>query len=74
MPANARDGYTPLSDLGRRLLPALAREAVERREQRTAKIVQLLPHGHPTRLRVVSPDEVAVALESKPPSEKGKTP
>jgi hypothetical protein len=61
--ASARDAYSLLSDLGRGLLPA-SRDPVK--EWRTARIIDFVPH--PTRFRVVDPDEVAAALEPKPPS------
>jgi hypothetical protein len=66
MGANARE-FRPLSDIG--LLPA-SREAAkeEHVEHRGAEVAQLLPHGHPPRLRIVSPDEVAAALDPKPPA------
>ena len=60
MSANARE-FRPLSELG---LPPASREPDK---DRSAEIVQLLPHGHPTRLRIMSPDEVAAALEPKAP-------
>jgi hypothetical protein len=67
-------GFKPLSDIGR---PPTSREHNEAtgREMRGAEVVQLLPHGHPPRLRVMSPDEVAAVLEPKspaPPSESGE--
>jgi hypothetical protein len=52
---NARTGYTPLSDLGRALLPA-SREAVKE-EQHTAEIIDFAPRGYPLRLRVIAPPD-----------------
>jgi hypothetical protein len=61
--------FRPLATLGLRSLPDRAEDGPgEDREQRSAcaEVVRLLPHCHPRRLRIVSPDEVAAALEPKP--------
>jgi hypothetical protein len=55
-------GFKPLSDIG---LPPTSREH-NKSGVGAAEVVQLLPHGHPPRLRVMSPDEVAAVLEAKP--------
>jgi len=65
----ARDRFAPLSALGQHLLPDRAEDdPVGDRERRSAEVVRLLPGGHPMRVRVTPPPEVADAPEPKPPS------